>query len=51
MIPAETIKEIKKLYNNGWTIEYISWEYNTTVSRVKDILTGNYEYNRDRSKK
>lgn len=44
----QQIKEIKLLHQQNWSIEYISWEYNTTVGRVKDILTGRYEANKSR---
>lgn len=39
------IKEIKTLRRNGWSVEYISWEYNTTKARVRNIINGNYEVN------
>lgn len=34
----EQIKQIKKLANHGWSYEYISWEYKTTIPRVRDIV-------------
>jgi len=39
------IKEIQDLYSRGETIKWLSWQYETTPARIKNIVDGNYEYN------
>ena len=44
----EQIKEIQDKRAEGETIKWLSWHYETTPARIRDIVNGTYEYNRDR---